>query len=203
MEPYLPRRGEPAHCHAEDKGEAHPQDSGAQFPATWKMISETDPWYAVLTKPAREKYASENLERQGFIVFLPMEHIFHNRRLKCIRPLFNRYVFVSFDVDTAPWVKIGSTYGCRDVVRNGAGAPSPISSRIITAIRNRDERPPDPFTTGYRAGQTIKILDGPFASFPATFLAEEAESCDILVEIFGRSTLCHVPLDQIADDPHT
>ena len=57
-------------------------------------------WYAVFCKPRQEAVAEENLQRQGFHVYLPRTRIRHRRRgqwVNAIEALFPRYVFILID----------------------------------------------------------------------------------------------------------
>ncbi|NIN33844.1 MAG: transcription/translation regulatory transformer protein RfaH, partial [Gammaproteobacteria bacterium] len=54
-------------------------------------------WYLIHTKPRQEKLAEENLERQGYEIYLPMAEIRRKRRGRSVRvidPMFPRYLFI-------------------------------------------------------------------------------------------------------------
>jgi hypothetical protein len=66
------------------------QDLSDSWPAS-------SPWQVVHTKPRAEARALENLQRQGFEVFLPMITLQKVRRAKLANitePMFSRYLFL-------------------------------------------------------------------------------------------------------------
>lgn len=71
-------------------------------------------WFIVKIKPNSYRYAIQNLERQGFEIFLPKMEITKRQKNKFIVKkvyVFPRYMFVCFDPDMFDWTKINSTYG--------------------------------------------------------------------------------------------
>ena len=66
-------------------------------------------WYLIYTKPHKEQLARENLERQGYEIYLPMARLRRRRMGKGatrIEPLFPRYLFIHLDAKTDNWSPI-------------------------------------------------------------------------------------------------
>ncbi|MGB2356018.1 MAG: transcriptional activator RfaH, partial [Planktomarina sp.] len=79
----------------------------------------TKHWFLLQYKPNSHRLALRNLHRQGFETFLPMLAVTQRHSTKFVqqaRPLFPGYMFVSFELDTAPWRKINSTVGVTRLV---------------------------------------------------------------------------------------
>jgi transcriptional antiterminator RfaH len=80
-------------------------------------------WYVVATKARDEEIAKVNLERQGYLVFLPTISLKKRRRghwTPVTESLFPGYLFISLvfgDDDPTP---IRSTVGCVGLVQFGA-----------------------------------------------------------------------------------
>jgi transcriptional antiterminator RfaH len=160
-------------------------------------------WYAVYTHPCNEMLACEHLARQGFDVFLPryLKRRSHARRTEMVpAPLFPRYLFVSFDRDSAGWRVIRSTRGVIDLVRNGLD-PVPVSSAILEEIkRRRDEN-------GYvvlarhfnlKQGSRIRIDTGPFADYEAIFQSHRDEDRVVaLLSLLGREVVVELPVRSV------
>ncbi|TWF53251.1 transcription termination/antitermination protein NusG [Neorhizobium alkalisoli] len=73
-----------------------------------------------------------------------------------------------------------------------------VSKFIEKAVAGEyDHRPPAP--ADYPVGQPVRVIDGPFASFPGTVTDFDGESCRIRVEvmIFGRATPVELDVAQI------
>ena len=83
-------------------------------------------WYVVATRPRMELTARNNLERQGYTVWLPELTLKKRRKGKwtsVVEPMFPGYVFTQLvfgEEDPAP---IRSTLGCRGLVRFGVEYP--------------------------------------------------------------------------------
>ncbi len=130
-------------------------------------------WIAINTHPHREAIAIENLLRQKFAVYCPMElrRIRHARRTQdATRPLFPGYIFAAVMPDLALWRPILSTYGVRTMVRSG-DRPAFVDSGFIQGLKNREidgviARP----LRGYEIGQDVRLNGGPFDGLIATII---------------------------------
>jgi len=90
-------------------------------------------------KPKSYCLAQRNLNRQGFETFLPMLDVTQRcstRFVQQTRPLFPGYMFVSFDLDTAPWRKINSTVGVTQLV-GFDGRPKAMPTDLIAGLMAR------------------------------------------------------------------
>ena len=79
-------------------------------------------WYVVHTQPNNEGRAEANLRHQGFATYVPryLRSRRHARRTETVaRPLFPRYLFVSFDIARDRWRAIYSTIGVRALIAVG------------------------------------------------------------------------------------
>src|SRR5262245_8013340 len=93
-------------------------------------------WYLIHTKPRQESRALENLERQGFECFRPMQAVERcrdGRTQPAAQPLFPSYLFIHLDRLTDNWYPISSTRGVHQIVRFNE-YPLPVADRVIEAI---------------------------------------------------------------------
>ena len=84
----------------------------------------------------------------------------------------------------------------------GSGSmPMPVSekevARIIGAIEEGVERPRP--TISFEIGETVKVIDGPFASFNGSVeqVDEERARLRVTVSIFGRATPVELEYSQV------
>ncbi len=90
-------------------------------------------WYLIYTKPRQERYARENLERQGYEVYLPLMKDRRRRKgryVEIVDALFPRYLFIHLDQDTDNWSPIRSTFGVSGLVYFGF-KPARVASDFV------------------------------------------------------------------------
>jgi len=82
-----------------------------------------------------------------------------------------------------------------------SGKPSPITEAEAQAILSQVQEGVDKPKRSiiYQIGETVKVADGPFASFNGIVedIDEEKERLKIAVSIFGRSTLVELGYGQV------
>jgi transcriptional antiterminator RfaH len=150
-------------------------------------------WYLIYTKPHKELVAKENLERQGYEVYLPMARIRRRRLGKGatrIEPLFPRYLFIRLDAQTDNWSPIRSTLGVSNLVKFGM-YPSTVPELLIDLLRDRcDEDGIQDITSGeYRSGDAVRVMEGPMTGLEGVFLAKtSSDRVLVLLDIVGKHT---------------
>jgi transcriptional antiterminator RfaH len=100
-------------------------------------------WSVVLVRPHSERLAKDNLERQGFEVYLPMAVSTSPATAKTparvsVRPFFPGYLFVRVDPLVDAWRKIFSTIGVKTLLLAGE-RPLAVRDALIEGIRQREE----------------------------------------------------------------
>lgn len=158
------------------------------------MISGSRRWYAVFSQPRKEQVALDNLERQGYLSWLPRisRSVRRNGRWETkIEPLFARYLFVNVDPASQDISPIRSTLGCVGLVRQGV-CPLPVPAGVIEALRASS----DPETglhclseTGapkFKKGDKVRVLNGPFEGLDGIFQQQTAEArALVLLKLMG------------------
>lgn len=119
-----------------------------------------------MTQPQREGVAVDNLRRQGFCTFSPLERVVRRHARKTIAttaPVFRGYVFVRMDPMQARWRSINGTRGVRALVTNGDG-PLAIKPGIVeTLVASTDAEGILEFVDPLKPGMTVRLRAGPFA----------------------------------------
>jgi transcriptional antiterminator RfaH len=128
-------------------------------------------WHVVHTKPRLEMQALQNLERQGYICFLPTLEIEKVSRGKFrieTEPLFPRYLFIQLEhalqdagLNVQSWGSIRSTMGVLELVKFGA-APATISDELIAQLQQHDALQTSPAVM-FQPGQLVGVTHGAFA----------------------------------------
>lgn len=156
-------------------------------------------WYAVHTRPAAEAAAAANLDRQGYVTYLPRHRrwVRHaRRRAIALRPLFPRYLFVGIDRSVMAWRPVRSTIGVAGLVCGG-DEPVAVAREVVDALRQRerdgafDELAP---TRRLAPGDHVRVSDGPLADFVGRLASARAdERVVILFEFLGRTVRAEIP----------
>ena len=158
-------------------------------------------WYLVQFKPNSHRVAERNLRRQGFETFLPLHETTlrkANRFSTQIKPLFPGYLFVRLDPERSLWRKVNSTYGVSTIV-SFRDVPAPVPLEIVNALLARCDK--DGMVTPLaepRAGETVRVVEGPFAEFVATVESVDADRrIWLLLEFMGQTTRIRVNAGQV------
>ncbi len=159
-------------------------------------------WYLILTKPRKEIIAEQNLQRQGWEVYLPLIQRPRRRRdrwIEVIEPLFTRYLFVRFHLGHDNISPIRSTLGVHSLVRFNTEGPTVVSDQIIESLK-RTANPETglhyPKDLLFKRGDIVIIDKGPLAGIQAIFLAETGqERVKILFEMLGRENRITIKRD--------
>ncbi len=123
------------------------------------------------------------------------------------RPFLSNYWFVAFDIDEDPWGPILQIkpWVSRLIGRNAyTGRPTPVEPGFVDALmadagptgilpKGYGERPIEPLTRN----TPVTILEGAFASFPATVDVDQGDRIMIVAQIFGRAHKFPVTREQI------
>jgi transcriptional antiterminator RfaH len=156
-------------------------------------MSSKRSWYLIFTKPRQENLARENLERQGFITYLPLAEQSRRRNgryIKSIEPFFPRYLFIQLNTDTDNWAPIRSTLGVAQMVQFG-GIPAQVPEELITSLKANDD------SEGLQKiarrdmapGDRVEIVSGPFAGYEAIYKQHKgADRVAVLLEVVGKNT---------------
>ena len=124
----------------------------------------------------------------------------HARQLRTVRaPLFPRYLFLILDPERDRWLSVQSTVGVSSLFTCD-DRPIPVPEGIVeTLIENTDEANLTLFSSGLVAGQSVRILLGPFADFVGTLeRLDDAGRVRVLLDMMGtavpvalrRSAIC-------------
>ena len=137
---------------------------------------------------------NQGLEESFSEILVPTEDVVEIRRGRKInaeRKFFPGYVLVKMDLSDQAYHLIKNTPKVTGFLGSGL-KPMPVSekevARIIGAIEEGVERPKP--TIQFEIGETVRVTDGPFASFNGSVeqVDEDRARLRVTVSIFGRAT---------------
>lgn len=130
-------------------------------------------WYIIHTRPKSEDTAHANLSAWGIESFNPRVreprcNEFNGNPTLRSKPLFPRYIFARFDVESLLH-KIAYTRGAQNVVSFG-GVPVPVDDLHVELIQSRIGK--DGFVRmndSLKSGDHVAVKAGPFKEFSGVF----------------------------------
>ena len=143
-------------------------------------------WYAIHSKPRQEERALENLQRQGFEVWLPMmtvEKVLRSKLVQLQEPMFSRYLFIRLDTEQTNWSPIRSTLGVSKLVSFG-NRPAVVADELIDALQQLPEQAPQRL---FQPGQQVKIVSGPLRGLEGIYHQPDGElRAMVLIELLNK-----------------
>jgi transcriptional antiterminator NusG len=175
--------------------------SGYIAPDEVEMTGEEAPWFAVHCYSGQENKVKANLEQRidtmgmaGKIlkIIVPTEdeiEVRDGKRKTVKRQVYPGYVLVQMRMSEESWFVVRNTPGVTRFVGMG-NRPQPLSQQEVNVLLGRMEAEAPKIKVNFRAGQKVRITDGPFADFIGVVDKIDTERAKVvaLVSFFGRET---------------
>jgi transcriptional antiterminator NusG len=187
-------------------------DPNAEFRRA--LRSAAGDWYVVHSYAGYEKkvkgnlanrITSLNMEDYIFQVEVPEEEIVEikkGERKLVKRNVFPGYVLVRMDLTDESWSCVRNTPGVTGFVGN-AHHPAPLTlaevENILAPRPVKKGEKLDIKMVDYEINESVTVMDGPFATLPATIseIMPEQGKLKVLVSIFGRETPVELSFHQV------
>jgi transcriptional antiterminator NusG len=180
-------------------------------------------WYVIHSYAGYENKVKTNLESRItsldmedyiFQIEVPTEEVTeikNGKRVQVNRKKLPGYLLVRMDLNDESWGAVRNTPGVTGFV-GATSKPSPLSidevvNLLVPAMTAKPaaaaEATPSagPATVvEFEVGESITVMDGPFATLPATIneINPEQQKLQVLVSIFGRETPVELSFTQVA-----
>jgi transcriptional antiterminator NusG len=171
-----------------------------EMPSKESMTNERA-WYVVHCYSGYENKVRHNLEQRIdtmgmkdriFDVIIPTQEeieVKEGKRRTVERHVFPGYVLVNMVMSEESWYVVRNTPGVTGFVGMG-NQPTPLRPEEVSQILRTMEAEAPRVKVTYRAGERVRIVDGPFNDFRGT-VAEidmERSKVRVMVNFFGRET---------------
>lgn len=149
-------------------------------------------WYLVHAKPKQEKCALQNLERQGYVCYLPLlqtEKLRQGALTVIDEPLFPRYLFIQLSQDKSAksWSPIRSTKGVSRLVSFGM-EPAKVDDKLIDLLKARETAFSSQPQRLFKPGDRVCLAEGPFAGIEGIYQMSDGERrVMVLIELLSKS----------------
>jgi transcriptional antiterminator NusG len=210
-----PAEAEADEAVAEDlSGEADPV---AEFKSELRMLPGD--WYVVHSYAGYENRVRTNLESRTqslnmedyiFQIEVPTHEVFEikgGKRQQVQEKVLPGYILVRMDLTDESWAAVRNTPGVTGFV-GLSSKPSPLSLEEVANLLAPvpEEKAAKKAETmraaavDFEVGQSVTVMDGPFATLPATVseINPDTQKLKVLVSIFGRETPVELSFDQVS-----
>ncbi|HKP24363.1 MAG TPA: transcription termination/antitermination protein NusG [Dongiaceae bacterium] len=169
----------------------------------WYIVHAYSNFEKKVAESIREQARNQGLEENFSEILVPTEDVVEIRRGRKVnseRKFFPGYVLVKMELTDEAYHLIKNTPKVTGFLGSGS-KPIPVSEkevqRIVGAIEEGVERPKP--TISFEIGETVKVIDGPFASFNGSVeqVDEERARLRVTVSIFGRATPVELEYGQV------
>ena len=192
--------------------ESDENDPNAEFRRT--LRAAIGDWYVIHSYAGYEKkvkgnlanrIVSLNMEDYIFQIEVPEEEVMeikNGQRKQVKRNIYPGYVLVRMDLTDESWTAVRNTPGVTGFVGN-AHHPSPLSmaevEKILAPRPKKAADKADIKFIDFEVGESVTVMDGPFATLPASIseIMPEQAKLKVLVSIFGRETPVELSFAQV------
>jgi len=188
----------------EDGEEALPPASPYDLPGAWYVVHSYSGYENKVKANLGTRIKSMHMEYSIFDIEIPMEDVVEikaGRKITVPRKQFPGYILVRMYMDDDSWGAVRNTPGVTGFVGSGT-KPTPLSRREverILGVRKDEEKKAPRFKPDWEVGETVRVLDGPFAEFNGIIedFNVDRSKVRVLVDIFGRETPVELNFEQI------
>jgi transcription termination/antitermination protein NusG len=171
-------------------------------------------WYVVHSYAGYENRVKTNLETRTsslnmedyiFQIEVPTreESVVKNGVRKMVRAnLLPGYVLVRMELTDESWSAVRNTPGVTGFVGH-THRPSPLSIdevlQFLAPEEEKKEKVVETKAADFEIGESVTVMDGPFATLPASIseIHADAQKLKVLVSIFGRETPVELSFSQV------
>jgi transcriptional antiterminator NusG len=176
-----------------------------------KSVSvSTQRWYIVHTYSGYEEKVKRSLEQRIktmdaedkiFQVVIPTEdeiEIRGGQRRTVTKKIFPGYVLVEMKMDDESWQVVRNTPGVTGFV-GGGNKPTPLADDEVKAILRQMQDGSPQVKVGFRKGENVRVVDGPFTDFIGTVdeINMGKGKVKVLLSLFGRETSVELDFLQV------
>ena len=181
-----------------------PPASPYDLPGSWFVVHSYSGYENKVKANLGTRIKSMHMEESIFDVVIPMEDVVEiksGRKVTVPRKQFPGYILVRMYMTDDSWGVVRNTPGVTGFVGSGT-KPTPLSRREverILGVRKDEEKKAPRFKPDWEVGETVRVVDGPFADFNGVIedINLDQSKVRVLVDIFGRETPVELNFDQI------
>ena len=159
---------------------------------SWFVIHTYSGYEERVKKNLSERIKSMDSEEDVAQVVIPTEEeieVKNGQRRTVVRKILPGYVLIQMAMNDHSWNIVRNTPGVTGFVGSGT-KPVPLKEEEVTRIMKQMEAEAPKVKVGFRQGQSVRVIDGPFVDFMGVVDEIDAEKgkVKVLLTLFGRET---------------
>ena len=199
----------------QEEEEKKPDDAREEFERELRMLPGD--WYVVHSYAGYENRVKTNLESRIqslnmedyiFQIEVPVHQVTEikgGKRQQVQEKVLPGYILVRMDLTDESWAVVRNTPGVTGFV-GLSSRPSPLQLGEVANLLAPEPEPGTkqaeaarPSKVEFEVGESVTVMDGPFATLPATVneINSDTQKLKVLVSIFGRETPVELSFDQV------
>jgi transcriptional antiterminator NusG len=207
-----PEAGEEAADSAEARFDADPVEEFKRqlraMPGDWYVVHSYAGYENRVKTNLENRIQSLNMEDFIFQIEVPVHkvtEIKQGKRQQVQEKVLPGYILVRMELTDESWAVVRNTPGVTGFV-GLSSRPSPLSLQEVANLLapepeeqvKQAEAAKAP-TVDFEVGESVTVMDGPFATLPATVneINPDTQKLKVLVSIFGRETPVELSFDQV------
>ena len=179
-----------------------------QLPGDWYVVHSYAGYENRVKGNLESRTQSLNMEDYIFQVEVPVHQVTEikgGKRQQVQEKVLPGYILVRMDLTDESWAAVRNTPGVTGFV-GLSSRPSPLSlTEVATLLAPEPEEKAAKaevtrLAVEYEVGESVTVMDGPFATLPATVseINPDTQKLKVLVSIFGRETPVELSFDQVS-----
>jgi transcription termination/antitermination protein NusG len=179
------------------------------MPGDWYVIHSYAGYENRVKTNLENRIGSLNMEDYIFQIEVPVHNVTEvkqGKRQQVSEKVLPGYILVRLELTDESWAVVRNTPGVTGFV-GLSSRPSPLSLQEVASLLapepeeqvKQAEAKAAP-KVDYEVGESVTVMDGPFATLPATVneINADTQKLKVLVSIFGRETPVELSFDQVA-----
>jgi transcriptional antiterminator NusG len=179
-----------------------------QLPGDWYVVHSYAGYENRVKGNLESRTQSLNMEDYIFQVEVPVHQVTEikgGKRQQVQEKVLPGYILVRMDLTDESWAAVRNTPGVTGFV-GLSSRPSPLSLTEVATLlapepQEKAAKAEAPrMAVEYEVGESVTVMDGPFATLPATVneINPDTQKLKVLVSIFGRETPVELSFDQVS-----
>ena len=165
---------------------------GSEPPGKWYVLHTYSGYENKVKKTIESRIEALDLKEDVYDVVVPTQEeieIKSGQRHAVQRKVFPGYVLVRMEMNDDTWYALRNTPGVTGFI-NIDNKPVPLEDRAVQAIMKGMAAETPVVKMSFQIGDTVRIIDGPFADFRGEIdeINNEKGKIRVLVSFFGRET---------------